>query len=715
MARICPPCDQTASVKARCTVCARSRARLWIRLGGAVLLWMAGPSALPAQADPLHAWAGPITPTSMKVWTDAHIVRARRLISTVTASSTPRTIEATFAPYDEAVGELLLANSQVSLLQSVHARRDIRNAAQALAQRIEEEQNALSLNADVYHALAAIHAEGADPATQYVLQRALLEFRLAGADRDAHTRARLRELLDAVARHGLEFERNIRESVRTVEVDHANDLAGLPGDFLASHRAGADGKIRITSEYPDFDAVSKYAANADLRQRVYVAYMTRAYPQNDTPLQQLLQERRQIANLLGYGAWPDMALADQMMSDSARLHAFLDKVDEITREPAQREYDTLLKFAQSQQPGLTSIDMGSRFYWLEAYSRHQFLFNSQDVRPYFPYTQVEAGILAATGRLFRVRFDLAPNAPVWDPSVTAWDVVDRDPDSPRYDQQIGRVYLDMHPRKGKDKWFNSDTLVPGVEGRQMPEGRLVCNFPGGKSGDPGLMQFGDVVTFFHELGHLMHAVLGGHVRWASASGVATEGDFVEAPSQMLEEFFHDARLLQTFAHQYKTGEPLPTALIERMNRAAAFGRALSVRRQVNLSAYSYELYSADPERVAPAELERKLIRRFNPFDPLEDARQYASFDHLVGYTSNYYTYVVDKVIALDLFNNFNQADLVGGPAALRYRHAVLEPGGTQPAAQLIRNFLGRPYDFEAFRHWLAAGLPDQAERAPLNQ
>jgi thimet oligopeptidase len=678
--------------------------RTWFRCTGALLLWTVGPWALPAQADPLHAWVGPLTPASMKIWTDAHIVRERRLISTVTADSTPRTIEATFAPYDEAVGELLLANTQMSLMQNAHARRDVRTAAQALAQRVEEEQNALSLNADVYRALAAINAEGADPGTRYVLQRALLEFRLGGADRDARTRAHLRELLDSVARHGLEFERNIRESVRTVEVDHASDLAGLPGDFIASHRAGADGKIHITSEYPDFDAVTKYARNAELRQRVYLAYTTRAYPENDAPLRQLLQERRQIANLLGYAGWPDMALADQMMGDSARLHAFLDKVDEVTREPAQQEYDALLKFAQSQQPGLTSIDMGSRFYWLEAYSRHQFAFDSQEVRPYFPYSQVETGILAATGKLFRVRFDRAPQAPVWDPSVTAWDVVDLDPDSPRYDKQIGRIYLDMHPRKGKDKWFNSDTLVPGAEGRQMPEGRLICNFPGGKAGDPGLMQFSDVVTFFHELGHLMHAMLGGHVRWASASGVATEGDFVEAPSQMLEEFFHDPRLLQTFARHYQTGVPLPTPLIERMNRAAAFGRALNVRRQVNLSAYSYELYSADPATVEPAELERKLIRRFNPFDPLEDARQYASFDHLVGYTSNYYTYVLDKVVALDFFDRFNQADLVGGPAALRYRHAVLEPGGTRPAAQLIGNFLGRSYDFEAFKHWLAAGL-----------
>ncbi|MBV8209766.1 MAG: Zn-dependent oligopeptidase [Burkholderiaceae bacterium] len=659
-----------------------------------------------APTDPLHAWVGAVTPASLKTWTDAHIAKYKSLIAKVTADSTPRTIDATFAPYDEAVGELALADSQIRLMRNVHARREIRDAAQALAQRVEEEVNTLSLNAEVYHALAAIDAAGADAATRYVLQRALLEFHLAGADRDDATRAHLHELLDAVTRNGLEFERNINESVHTVEVDHAEDLAGLPADFIASHRPGADGKIRVTSAYPDFSAVSTYARNEDLRRRAYVAYLTRAYPQNDVPLRQLLKLRHQIANLLGYPSWPDMALADLMMANSAQLQAFLNKVDEVTREPAQREYEILLKFAQSQQPGLASIDMASRFYWFEAYSRHQFNFDSQQVRPYFPYAQVESGILTATSKLFHVRFDRAPHAPVWDPSVTAWDVVDQDPQSPRYKKRIGRIYLDMHPRPGKDQWFNSDTLVPGISGRQMPEGRLVCNFPGGKAGDPGLMQYDGVVTFFHELGHLMHAVLGGQGRWASASGVATELDFVEAPSQMLEEFFHDARLLQTFARHYKTGAVLPTELIERMNRAGAFGRALGMRRQVDLAAYSYQLYAADPETVDPVELERTLIRKFNPFDPLDGVRQYASFGHLYGYSSNYYTYVVDKVIALDFFDHFDKANLVGGPVALQYRRAVLEPGGTKPAAQLISDFLGRPYNFEAFQRWLAEGLAD---------
>ena len=173
---------------------------------------------------------------------------------------------------------------------------------------------------------------------------------------------------------------------------------------------------------------------------------------------------------------------------------------------------------------------------------------------------------------------------------------------------IGRFYLDMHPREGKDKWFSAHPLIPGVsdhgEGdqhasQQIPEAALICNFPGGKPGEPGLMQHSDVVTYFHEFGHLMHALLGGHQRWAGLSGIATEGDFVEVPSQMLEEFFRDHRLLATFSHHYETGEPIPAELVMRMNRAGAFGRADWVRTQLFYTTYSLLMHAEDPATLDP--------------------------------------------------------------------------------------------------------------------
>jgi thimet oligopeptidase len=323
------------------------------------------------------------------------------------------------------------------------------------------------------------------------------------------------------------------------------------------------------------------------------------------------------------------------------------------------------------------------------------------VRPYFPYDRVQQGILDTAARLFHVTFKPATHA-VWDPSVSAWNVFDGD-------KLVGRVYFDMHPRDGKDKWFSSSPVVPGIKGKQLPEGALICNFPGGKPGDPGLLQYDDVVTFFHEFGHLMHNILGGQQAWSGVSGFATEGDFVEAPSQMLEEFFRDPAILQSFAKHYQTNEVLTLDLIEKMNRASAFGRARWVQGQLFYSSYSLDLHDRSPEGLDLDAVLRTDFGRFIPYPFVEGNHMYAAFGHLVGYNSNYYTYLLDKVIALDFFSQFDQKNLLDGEAAMRYRRTVLEPGGSKPGAELIRGFLGRPQNLDAFKTWMGGEFRDTAK------
>jgi thimet oligopeptidase len=353
----------------------------------------------------------------------------------------------------------------------------------------------------------------------------------------------------------------------------------------------------------------------------------------------------------------------------------------------------VLEFAQSKQPGLTQIDAASRGYWQEQYRRSAFEFDSQSVRPYFPYARVEAGVLATAEKLFQVKFRPIENPDVWNPAVGAWEVWDGT-------ELAGRFFLDMHPREGKDKWFSAHPLISGVRGRQLPEAALICNFPEPKEGNPALMQYSDVVTFFHEFGHLMHALLGGRQAWAGVSGISTEGDFVEVPSQMLEEFFRDPRLLATFAHHHETGEPIPAELVLRMNRAGAFGRADWVRTQLFYTTYSLETHRLDPVALDPDALLQSLYARFLPYAWIDGNRMYASFTHLVGYSSNYYTYLFDKVIALDFFSQFPRAELLDSPVAMRYRRAVLEPGGSMPGREIVHEFLGRSQSSDAFTEWM---------------
>jgi thimet oligopeptidase len=675
--------------------------------GGLLAAWGSHAAMPPSPAgespmDPLHIWVGGVTPDSISRWTQAHLAHFHALVARAVAPEAPATVAARFAPYDEASAELQLVDSQLSILVNAHADKAVRDAAQALEQKVGEESNALVLDARVYHALAGIDATREDAATRHVLERALLEYRLAGADRDDQTRAKLRAALDAITKLGLEFERNISESTLRVEAD-PSELAGLPADFVRTHPTGKDGKVVISTSPPEVTAVLTFASSDSLRRRIFVAYNNRAMPANESVLRDLMRARRDVAHLLGFATWADFGLADQMMASARRLEEFLARVGAASAVPSQAEYEDLLAFARTREPGLARIDLSGRLYWPEQYRKANLQFDSQSMRPYFPYAQVEVGILAVTGRFFHVRFDQAVGVPTWDPSVTTWDIVDEDAASPRKGMRIARIYLDMHPREGKDQWFNAGSLVPGILGRQMPEGRLVCNFPGGTASDPGLMKFEEVVTFFHELGHLMHNVLGGQGRWGTAGGFMTELDFIEAPSQMLEEVITDPALLQSFARHYQTGEVIPRALIDQMNRATSFGRAIAQRRQVRYATFAYELYRADPGTVDILALEKEIAERIDRWAPVPGTHEYASFGHLAGYASNYYTYVVDKVIAIDLYSKFDRGNAAGGEASMRYRRKVLEPGGTKPAEDLIADFLGRPWNFDAYGKWLVEG------------
>ncbi|HVN93466.1 MAG TPA: M3 family metallopeptidase, partial [Terracidiphilus sp.] len=501
----------------------------------------------------------------------------------------------------------------------------------------------------------------------------------------------LQALHEKATRLSLEFGRNIQEGGKTI-VATEPELEGLPQDYRDRHKPDAEGNISISTDPPDMQPVMTFASSAALRERMFLAYNTRAYPANQQILLDLLATRQEIATILGFRSWADLATADQMMGSAANVRGFLSRLDEASREGAAREHELIVDFARQKQPGFGEIDITSRGYWYEQFRRRAFDFDSQSVRPYFPYAQVEAGVLETAARLFKIEFHRS-DAAGWDKAVSVFDVIEDG-------QNVGRFYLDMHPRQGKDKWFSAAPIVTGVRGRYLPEAALICNFPGGMPDDPGLMQYNDVITFFHEFGHLMHAILGGQTEWAGVSGFATEGDFIEVPSQMLEEFFRDEKLLQAFAKHYETGEVLPAEIIRKMKLAGSFGRADWVRAQLYYTTLSLDLHDQDPAQIDLDEITKRLYQSLQPWTWLEGNRMYASFGHLTGYSSNYYTYAFDKVIALDFFGQFDSADLLGCDAGTRYRKAVLEQGGSKSGREMVRAFLGRDEEFAAFSKWL---------------
>jgi thimet oligopeptidase len=261
----------------------------------------------------------------------------------------------------------------------------------------------------------------------------------------------------------------------------------------------------------------------------------------------------------------------------------------------------------------------------------------------------------------------------------------------------------MHPRPGKYQHFAQFTLANGQRGVRRPEGVLVCNFPEPKPGAPALLEHAEVKTLFHEFGHLLHHLLGGRTRYAGHSGVATEWDFVEAPSQLLEEWTWDAGVLGRFARHLETDEPIPPELVARMRAADEYGKGLMVRQQMFYAAMSLELHRRDPAGLDTGALSDQLMMRYTPFRPVEGTWFHLAFGHLDGYSAIYYTYMWSLVIAKDLLTPFGAAGLMDPATARRYRATVLEPGGSRPAATLVEDFLGRPTRFDAYRGWLEQG------------
>jgi thimet oligopeptidase len=636
------------------------------------------------------------------------LTAAQASIDQVTAVKGARTIENTLVPFDEAVRQLNSSIYFASLIQQVHPDAAFRDSATAMVSKASAAQTALALNHDVYQALFGLDVSKSDAATQYYVKRTLLEFRLAGVDKDDATRAQLKKLNEQLTDEQSMFDRNISDDQKKVEVTDIKQLDGLPADYIASHKPGADGKIYITTNYPDILPALKFSTSDDLRRRLFDAFNTRAYPKNKEVLLNMMATRYQIATLLGYSSWADYNAADKMIQTGGNIADFIQKVDEAARPVTQREFAMLLAEKQKTDPQAKEVGDYETGYLSELVRRAQYNFDSQTVRPYLPFNEVRQGILDTASTLFHVTFVREENVPSWDPAVETWDVVDGG-------KTIGRFYLDMHPRPGKFSHAEMAPVLDGIVGKQLPEAILVCNFPAPTADDPGLMEYGDVVTFFHEFGHLMHHILGGQQKWAGISGISMEGDFVEAPSQMLEEWMHSPQVLASFAKNYKTGEPIPAELVARMNRASAFGRGGWVSQQDFYTAISYDIYKTKPESVNLDAVVAADQKKYTPFAPLPDTHMYTAFGHLAGYSSAYYTYLWDKVIAEDFFSQFDHNNLLAGPAPMRYRRSVLQPGGSVSANTLVKDFLGREQNMDAFQKWMGEEFaPAAAQTAAGN-
>ena len=576
--------------------------------------------------------------------------------------------------------------SRAGLYSNVHPNKDVRSAAEVCEQRFVEASTDIGLSRTIYDQLKRVDMAKLSVTDKRYLEHLLRDYRHSGVDKDQATRDEIKKLSEEINLIGQQFERNYREGGKKIELASAKELNGLPEDYIERHKPNADGKIIITTDTPDYMPIMQYAKSDALREQLYRAYRDMAYPDNKLVLASLMAKRYELAQILGYPDYATYVTEDKMIKSPQNAQEFIDKVSALATPLAQQEYQVLLKRLKKINAKATQVDDWQKMYLQELIKKEKYQVDAQQIRQYFPFAKVQQGIFDLIQTMFGVT--IRPwQTETWHASVKAFEIVDNN-------QVIGRFYLDMHPREGKYKHAAQFGIQSGIKGVQLPIAALVCNFPGGENPNE-FMEHSDVETYLHEFGHLLHTLFSGELDRVAFSGTRTEWDFVEAPSQMLERWVWDAETLASFARNQK-GEAIPKSLVKKMRAGRDFGRGLWTKHQLFYAATSLNVYNKNPAEIDLDKFTAKIQATYSPFGYVDGTHFYASFGHLNGYSAIYYTYMWSLVIASDMFSEFEKQGLRNPEIAQRYRKLVLAPGGSKDAADLVQDFLGRPFSFEAF-------------------
>ena len=633
-------------------------------------------------------------PQRFRASTEDAIARSKEAVDAFLALDPTSDYAQTVLALDEIRRPLNGIEGRVKLFAKVHPSSEMRSTARELEQEIAAFWTELSVHRGLYEAVARLEdREPSGPVEEHLVKITLRGFRRAGVNLPEADRDRVRELKAEIVRIGQEFDRNCIEGGKELRVEGGRAaLDGLPADFFDSHPEADDGSITLTTDPADSVAVMTFANDGALRHDYLKLYMNRAAPENLEVLDQLLRKRRDLAELLGHANWADYITEDKMAKSAANAREFIERVLDASKARAERDYAEVLAEKRRDDPEADVVYEWERAWLAERVRRRSYDFDAQEARPYFAYDKVRDGLLATSSALYGVDF-VKVDTELWHESVECYEIVEDG-------EAIARFFLDMHPRDDKFKHAAMFDVTNGIVGDVLPEAALVCNFPEPKGDDPALLLSSQVRTYFHEFGHLLHHLFS-RQRYESVAGISCEWDFVEVPSQLYEEWAWDYRVLSSFARHYETGEVIPRELLERMRRAEEYGKGIQTRSQMMYASLSLDYYELDPDEFDPMQHMIELKAKLLPFPHTEGTHFVAAFGHLHGYSAMYYTYMWSLVIAKDFFSRFED-DVMSRDVADSYQQTVLSQGGARHADELVRNFLGRDYEFEAFENWLNA-------------
>ncbi|MDE0536141.1 M3 family metallopeptidase [Tenacibaculum sp. L6] len=627
---------------------------------------------------------------------------AKDEIDAIVKNSEAPTFENTLVSLDNAGSKLDRATSIFFNLNSAETNKEIQEIAKDISPWLSEFRNDMILNEELFKRVKAVYDQLPDlnltPEQEMLLDKQYKSFTRNGANLNETEKVELRKIDAELAKLSLQFGEHVLAETNAFEllITNEDDLAGLPESAKEAAKELANSKDQegwmITLDYPSYIPFMTYADNRELRKKLAIAFGKKGFQQNEYNNEQVVKDivtlRHKRANLLGYKTHAHFVLEERMAETPEKVMEFLHELLEKAKPAAQREFKNLAEFAK-ELDGVDQLQKWDGAYYSEKLKKKLFNLDQELLKPYFKLENVIDGVFTVSNKLFGLQFEEINTIDKYHEDVKTYAVKDTDGNFVSY------LYADFHPRPGKRNgaWmtsYKSQYISNGVNER--PQVSIVCNFTKPTQTKPSLLTFNEVTTLFHEFGHALHGMLA-NTTYKSLSGTSVSWDFVELPSQVLENWCYEKEALELFAKHYETGEIIPMEYVEKIKESASFHEGMQTLRQLSFGLLDMSWHSGNaPETITSVkEFETNAFESTQLYPDVAENCMSTSFSHIFqgGYSAGYYSYKWAEVLDADAFEYFKEEGIFNKEIADKFKNNVLSKGGTEEPMELYKRFRGR--------------------------
>lgn len=627
---------------------------------------------------------------------------AKDEIDAIVKNSEAPTFENTLVALDNAGSKLDRATSIFFNLNSAETNKEIQEIAKDISPWLSEFRNDMILNEELFKRVKAVYDQLPDlnltPEQEMLLDKQYKSFTRNGANLNEIEKVELRKIDTELAKLSLQFGEHVLAETNTFEllITNEDDLAGLPESAKEAAKELANSKDQegwmITLDYPSYIPFMTYADNRELRKKLAIAFGKKGFQQNEYNNEQVVKDivtlRHKRANLLGYKTHAHFVLEERMAETPEKVMEFLHELLEKAKPAAQREFKNLAEFAK-ELDGIDHLQKWDGAYYSEKLKKKLFNLDQELLKPYFKLENVIDGVFTVSNKLFGLQFEEINTIDKYHEDVKTYAVKDTDGNFVSY------LYADFHPRPGKRNgaWmtsYKSQYISNGVNER--PQVSIVCNFTKPTQTKPSLLTFNEVTTLFHEFGHALHGMLA-NTTYKSLSGTSVSWDFVELPSQVLENWCYEKEALELFAKHYETGAIIPMEYVEKIKESASFHEGMQTLRQLSFGLLDMSWHSGNaPETITSVkEFETNAFESTQLYPDVAENCMSTSFSHIFqgGYSAGYYSYKWAEVLDADAFEYFKEEGIFNKEIADKFKNNVLSKGGTEEPMELYKRFRGR--------------------------